>query len=75
MDELSAIKTSLHAMLYFTPQLYQQGPGSITQSLYWCRHGVFTRLPYEVAPDGSVSFTPPDSFFDQVLERIDALER
>lgn len=67
-------RTSLGALFYLTPRLYEQGPGSISQGIYWYRAGVFTNLPYEVDENDEVSFYPPPSFQEQVLERIDAAE-
>ena len=58
--ELTSI--SLRAMFYFVPQLFKQGPGSITPSLYWYRAGTLTQLPYEVKEDESIVFSPPESF-------------
>ncbi len=41
--------------------LFQEGPGSISPSLYWWREGAVTLLPAQV--DGSdLHFVPPDEF-------------
>lgn len=61
---------SIRALIYLTPRLYEQGPGSITPSIYWYRSGLLTRLPYEAGANNHASFNPPSSFQEQVLERI-----
>jgi hypothetical protein len=62
--------TAISAQLYLAPRLYEQGPGSITPSLYWYRAGLLTRLPYETGPNDQITFSPPVSFQEQVLAKI-----
>jgi hypothetical protein len=61
---------SLNALFHLTPHLYEQGPGSISQSVYWYRGGVFTLLPTQLHPNGEIEFIPPPSFAEQVLTRL-----
>jgi hypothetical protein len=63
---------ALNAFLVITPELFEEGPGSITPSIYWHHHGHFTRLPYERKKDRKVTFFPPLAFQEQVLERLPA---
>jgi hypothetical protein len=65
---------ALRALFFFVPQLYKQGPGSITPSIYWYRAGTYTQLPYQVNDDDTVDFSPPASFAETVLDREDAGE-
>lgn len=41
--------------------MHQEGPGSISPSLYWYRDGEFLELPYEIGEDG-IRFIPPEAF-------------
>lgn len=68
IEDATAIR-ALHAMLYFVPGLYEQGPGSIVPHVYWHRHGVFTRLPFQKKGE-QITFSPPASFTEQVLEKL-----
>ena len=43
----------------------QQGPGSITDNVYWYRVGEFTRLPYEIEGN-ELNFEPPDEFVEML---------
>jgi hypothetical protein len=70
----ASYKPSLGALFYLAPRLYEQGPGSITTSLYWYRAGVFTQLPYEIDANDEVSFYPPASFQEQVAAKIGAAD-
>lgn len=63
-------RSSLSALFHLAPHLYEQGPGSITQSVYWYRGGVFTLLPTQLLANGEIEFSPPSSFEEQVLSRL-----
>lgn len=52
----------------FVHDRYVEGPGSISDDLYWWRGGEWMRLPVEVQ-DGNVQFFPPDPFVE-VLNRL-----
>jgi hypothetical protein len=59
---------SIHRLLPTTAALFQDGPGSISPSLYWWREGSLMLLPSEY--DGrKVQFFPPDEFV-QKLETL-----
>lgn len=43
--------------------MHQEGPGSLSPTLYWYHEGAYTALPAELLDDGIV-FTPPDAFVE-----------
>jgi len=49
--------------------MFKEGPGSVSNSVFWYHDGVFTNLPYTIE-DETVQFTPPDEF----IELLDSLE-
>jgi hypothetical protein len=60
----------INRMVAATSSLFDQGPGSISPSLYWWRRGSVTALLSEF--DGRrVAFAPPEEFVD-VLNRLEA---
>jgi len=60
---------AINSLIPVTFGMYQEGPGSISDSLYWWRDGRFTRLPSKVTAQ-SVTFEPPDEFVDEVLNKL-----
>jgi hypothetical protein len=62
------IVPSINRLIVTSASLFNQGPGSITQSVYWWRQGSVILLPAEF--DGrNVAFAPPEEFVD-VLNRL-----
>jgi hypothetical protein len=61
--------TAIQSLIAVTFGMYQEGPGSISPSLYWRRGGSLTPLPSRVTAQ-SVTFSPPDLFVDEVLNRL-----
>ncbi|MES2775997.1 MAG: hypothetical protein V4722_17605 [Bacteroidota bacterium] len=50
-------------LIIFIRKLYSEGPGSISENLFWYFENEVTNLPYEA--DGSdLNFSPPDTFID-----------
>jgi hypothetical protein len=43
--------------------MYEEGPGSISNELYWYKDGQLHNLPYEFTEE-ELNFAPPDDFFD-----------
>lgn len=41
--------------------LYNQGPGSLSDNIFWYKDGHFENLPYTVE-EGEIQFSPPESF-------------
>jgi len=55
------IVESINRLIPIAGSMFEQGPGSISPSLYWWREGAVTLLPSRL--DGSnVQFMPPDDF-------------
>ena len=53
---------AVNSLIALGQNLYAQGPGSITPTLFWW-HGALTILP-AVAEGGKVQFAPPDEFVE-----------
>lgn len=48
--------------------MHQEGPGSLSDKLFWYHEGEYLDLPYEVA-NGQLSFSPPATFVE-LLNRL-----
>ncbi len=60
---------AINSMLHVVPHMWDEGPGSITPSLYWWQPGPrLVRLPVEYGEE-STAFMPPPEFVD-VLNRL-----
>lgn len=69
------VSAAIHAMVFYANGLFQQGPGSITPTLYWWREaawwheGEFTTIP--AAMQGNdVAVDLPEEFRTKVLDRF-----
>ncbi len=60
---------AINSLIPVTFGMYLEGPGSISDSLYWWKEGRFTRLPSKVSAQ-SVTFEPPDRFVEEVLNQL-----
>lgn len=52
------------------PTIYgmnQEGPGSLSNNLFWYKDKIFTQLPYKIE-DNKLQFFPPDNFVKQLNE-------
>lgn len=52
------------------PTIYgmnQEGPGSLSNNLFWYKDKKFTQLPYKI-DEGKLQFFPPDSFLELLNE-------
>lgn len=58
---------ALNNVLYLTSRMYQDGPGSITDKLYWYKDGEFIDLPHRNENEKLV-FSPPGVFIDALNE-------
>lgn len=50
------------------PMIYginEEGPGSVSNQLFWYKNGVFTQVPYDMK-EKTVQITPPDSFLEML---------
>jgi hypothetical protein len=59
----TSILPSCRSLLVFADNMFRQGPGSISPSLYWWRQGTIAHLRGRVRP-GGVDFMPSDDFMD-----------
>ncbi len=64
---------AIHAMIPMTQHFYQEGPGSISPSLYWRKTGAFMALPARIEGK-TIEFSPPPAFVEQVLEPLGGAE-
>ncbi len=53
---------ALQALIPMTNGMFNEGPGSISQDIYWYHQGLFECIPYEISADGVVTISPPDSY-------------
>ncbi|MEM9067404.1 MAG: hypothetical protein AAGE52_02830 [Myxococcota bacterium] len=60
------VLVAINGMLMRLRHMHLEGPGSISDQLYWWREGELTRLPSTVEGD-TLKFQPPQSFVDDVL--------
>lgn len=64
----AGVLVALTAMIPMACGMFQEGPGSISPSVYWWRDGHFTLLPADLV-DGKIEFKPPEEFVE-MLGRI-----
>jgi hypothetical protein len=64
---------AVNSMIPIAFGMYQEGPGSLSPGLYWWREGSLTLLPSKVSAQ-SISFSPPDVFVKEVLDRVPEAE-
>jgi hypothetical protein len=60
--DLSLVQ-AMSSMFQIAMNLFQQGPGSISDQLYWWRSGEFVHLPHS-ASGKNINFAPPDDFVE-----------
>jgi hypothetical protein len=60
---------AVNSMIPIAFGMYQEGPGSLSSSLYWWKGGSLTLLPTKVTAQ-SISFSPPPAFVEEVLNRV-----
>ncbi len=60
---------AVNSLIPVTFGMYQEGPGSISESIYWWKEGRLLRLPSKVSAT-SVTFEQPDRFVEEVLNRL-----
>lgn len=63
------VMSATNHMLELTRRMYAEGPGSISDGLFWLRDGTLTRLPHRVE-HARLVFATPDEFLD-VLYGLD----
>jgi hypothetical protein len=60
---------AVNSMIPIAFGMYQEGPGSLSPGLYWWKTSALTLLPTKVSAQ-SISFSPPDEFVKEVLDRV-----
>jgi hypothetical protein len=60
LADLSVVK-AMSPMFQIAMNLFREGPGSISDQLYWWRGGEFVHLPH-TATGKNINFVPPDDF-------------
>jgi len=63
------VMAAVNSMIPIAFGMYQEGPGSVSAGLYWWKGGKLTLLPTKVTSQ-SVTFSPPDDFVRNVLDRV-----
>jgi hypothetical protein len=64
IDNLDVVR-ALQPFVDILQGLFKDGPGSISESLYWYRDGQLTNLPYALNGN-AFEFTPPQDFLDMM---------
>jgi hypothetical protein len=60
LSDLSVVQ-AMSPMFQISMNLFREGPGSISDQLYWWRDGEFVHLPHMVTGK-NINFAPPDDF-------------
>lgn len=61
------VVTALNRLTFAVHGMNAEGPGSLSDNIFWYRDGVFTPLPYKM-DDKSLQLFPPDSFVSLLNE-------
>jgi hypothetical protein len=64
LTDLSVVQ-AMSPMFQIAMNLFREGPGSISDQLYWWRNGEFVHLPHRVAGK-KINFVPPDDFVQKL---------
>ena len=63
------VMAAVNSMIPIAFGMYQEGPGSLSPGIYWWRPGRLRLLPTKVTAQ-SITFSPPDEFVAEVLDRL-----
>ncbi|HLY75767.1 MAG TPA: hypothetical protein VKU80_16740, partial [Planctomycetota bacterium] len=66
------VLSAVNSMIPIAFGMYQEGPGSLSSGIYWWRAGRLRLLPTRVTSQ-SITFSPPDEFVLEVLNRVPEL--
>ena len=66
------VLAAVNSMIPIAFGMYQEGPGSLSPGIYWWRAGRLMLLPTKVTAQ-SITFSPPDDFVAEVLNRLPEL--
>lgn len=64
IDGLEVIQ-AVNTLIPVVAGMFAEGPGSISDKLYWYHEGNFTTLPYDIS-DGKLQFMPPQPFVEML---------
>lgn len=56
---------ALNALIPTVYGMNQEGPGSISNNIFWYKDGHYENLPYEIE-EGKIQFYPPESFINML---------
>lgn len=57
------VMDAIHTLIPVIYRMYEEGPGSISNELYWYKDGQLHNLPYELTEE-ELNFAPPEDFFN-----------
>lgn len=63
------VMSAVNSMIPIAFGMYQEGPGSLSPGIYWWKAGRLRLLPTKVTAQ-SITFSPPDDFVAEVLDRV-----
>ena len=58
------VADAMNGLAQATYGMNQEGPGSLTNKLFWYYNNTFTKIPYEFNKEGGLSFKPPATFIN-----------
>lgn len=58
------VADAMNGLARATYGMNQEGPGSLTNKLFWYYNNTFTEIPYNFNEEGGLSFKPPTAFID-----------
>jgi hypothetical protein len=64
INNLEVVK-AINGMIPMVHGMHNEGPGSLSNNLYWYNDGAFTKMPYQIE-GGRLQFFPPLNFVDML---------
>jgi hypothetical protein len=55
--------TAINSLIPAIHGMYEEGPGSVSDNLFWYKDGQFENLPYKIE-DGKIQFYPTENFIE-----------
>jgi hypothetical protein len=66
------VVTAITSLIPVISGMYKEGPGSVSDNIFWYKNGVFENLPYSIA-DGNIQLSPPENFLNMLNDLGDGL--
>lgn len=66
IENLEVVK-AINGIIPTVYGMNQEGPGSLSNNLFWYKDNVFTQLPYKIE-EGKLQFFPPNNFLELLNE-------